>query len=437
MGKTHRRKRPSSWPDWFVPKSYPHFDQPVRDPEQVRWLVETPEQVARHAFLPFIHFGKITRKYKRAEGHFIQKTRSLYYASHTDSQLFRRYGNELSARYETALTNGGFDGVALAYRRFEPRKCNIHFANDAFRWIEDHAPCVAMAFDVKDFFESLDHKMLKREWKELLGVESLPADHHAVFKAITRYAWVQREPLFARFGITKKKLADWRKPICSPAEFRAVVRTADPARNLIKVKMDGVGIPQGSPISALLSNIYMIPVDRRMATRAKECGALYCRYSDDILIACSSEHRTDLETELRSAMAAARLELHDGPGKVAVASFATTASGSLKSDKPLQYLGFAFDGQFVRIRSQTIARFLRKMRKAVRREKYLATARAEAGGDGRLRRKLLYSRYTHLGTNNFVTGYARNAREVIDRNAIRKQLRNHWPDLHALLLLDD
>lgn len=265
MGAKQRRNRPSCWPDWFVPKSYPHFDQPIRDPEQVRELVESPDRVARHAFLPFIHFGKFTRKYKRAEGHFVKKTRSLSYASHTDSQVFRRYGIILSAQYEAVLSRDGFGDAVLAYRRFEPRKCNIHFANEAFHWIENHAPCIAMAFDVKDFFESLVHQMLKQEWKALLGVASLPVDHHAVFKAITRYAWVEREPLFARFGITKKQLADWRKPICTPSEFRTVVRTNDSSQNLISVKTDGVGIPQGSPISALLSNMSLCR--RRMRPR--------------------------------------------------------------------------------------------------------------------------------------------------------------------------
>ena len=104
---------------------------------------------------------------------------------------------------------------------------------------------------------------------------------------------------------------------------------------------------------------------------------------------------------------------------------------------PLQYLGFSFDGRAVRIRSQTVAKFLRRMRKAVRREKYLAAMRAAANGDPAVRRKLLYSRYTHLGSRNFITGYAADARKVFQKNAIRTQLKNHWRELHAALEIDD
>src|SRR5207249_363402 len=102
------------------------------------------------------------------------------------------------------------------YRRFAPPKCNLHFANDAFRFIETHVPCVAMAFDVKDFFESLDHKCLKQVWKQVLDVRELPPDHYAVYRAVTRYAWVERSALFKLFGITKRKLKSWRGPICTP-----------------------------------------------------------------------------------------------------------------------------------------------------------------------------------------------------------------------------
>jgi RNA-directed DNA polymerase len=46
------------------------------------------------------------------------------------------------------------------------------------------------------------------------------------------------------------------------------------------------GIPQGTPISASFSNLYMIEFDEQMEAEARKRGALYQRYSDDILIAC-------------------------------------------------------------------------------------------------------------------------------------------------------
>lgn len=442
MGKRCRRERPPEWPDWFEPKRYPHFDEPVRDPEQVRWLVESPDECAKRAFLPFIRFERLTRKYKRemqadgsVVGGFRKKPRDLKYASHTDSQILRHYANLLYARYEKIIADEGIAASVLAYRKMDPPRCNIHFSNDAFEWIEKNAPCVALTFDVKDFFESFDHKLLKQRWKAVLGVDELPPDHYNVFKAITRYSWVERDALFEKFGITKKKQKNWREPICTPEQFRSIVRRGESGVRLIQSKNDGKGIPQGSPISALLSNVYMLPVDRRMAALARDRGGHYLRYSDDIIVICAGERREEMEKALEEAMKGARLELHDGVGKRSACQISRATDGELSCNPPLQYLGFCYDGRYVRIRSQTVAKFLRRMRKAVRREIYLAERRAAAGGDARVRKKKLYSRFTHLGTKNFISGYAADARRVFEKSAIRAQLRRHWRDLHAALEL--
>lgn len=193
--------------------------------------MESPAECAKRAFLPFIRFEKVARKYKREldtdhkiVGEFKKKPRDLKYSSHTDSQILRHYSNLLDAKYEQAIAAENLNDSILAYRRFDPPQCNIHFANRAFEWIERNAPCVAMTFDVKDFFESLDHSLLKTVWKEVLGVTELPPDHFNIFKAITRYAWVDRDAVLKAFGITKKQLKDWRQPICTPEQFRTIVR---------------------------------------------------------------------------------------------------------------------------------------------------------------------------------------------------------------------
>jgi RNA-directed DNA polymerase len=421
------------WPDWFRPRGYPHFDKPVRSPNGIIQVVESPERVAQHAFLPFIYFEKQIRKYNRDLGCFVKKSRPLSYASHIDSQIFRRYGLILTAFYERIIAVEQISESVLAYRRFDPPKCNIHFANDAFRFIERHGRCVALAFDVKDFFESLDHKQLKRQWKSVMGADELQSDHFAVFKAITRYSWVELTALLGAFGITKTKLASWRGPICTPDEFRTEVRTA---RRLIKTKTDGKGIPQGSPISCVLSNIYMLPLDICIANLTKQEGGAYFRYSDDILIVCPLEARKHIETALREQMDLLKLAMHDGPGKSSAATFHPGNEDNLDCDRPLQYLGFTFDGKNVRVRSHTFVRFLRRMRKAVRREKYLARRRRQQGGDGRVRKKQLYERYSHLGKRNFIS-YANKARKTFDRNAIGRQVKVHWPKLHALLQIEE
>lgn len=44
------------------------------------------------------------------------------------------------------------------------------------------------------------------------------------------------------------------------------------------------GIPQGSPISALLANVYMLDVDKKVYEIVAAQNGMYMRYSDDFII---------------------------------------------------------------------------------------------------------------------------------------------------------
>lgn len=44
------------------------------------------------------------------------------------------------------------------------------------------------------------------------------------------------------------------------------------------------GLPQGTPISPMLTNLMMIPIDFELANRFKKKGFIYTRYADDIII---------------------------------------------------------------------------------------------------------------------------------------------------------
>jgi hypothetical protein len=104
----------------------------------------------------------------------------------------------------------------LAYRHIprgsdDPRgKCNIDFAYEAFLKVKELGDCFAVALDISQFFESLDHGHLKRLWSEVLGVSELPPDHFNVFRNITRYSVVDKIELYTRlgfFGVKRKSAA--------------------------------------------------------------------------------------------------------------------------------------------------------------------------------------------------------------------------------------
>ena len=104
--KPYKKKK-----DWFRPKSYPHIGLPLtfKDRNWVSGYVKNPEEIASHAFLPFIYRRIEKRKFrkkisetgdrseKRYKG---SKTRHIYYASHLDSQIYSYYAELLKKEYE-------------------------------------------------------------------------------------------------------------------------------------------------------------------------------------------------------------------------------------------------------------------------------------------------------------------------------------------------
>lgn len=87
------------------------------------------------------------------------------------------------------------------------------------------------------------------------------------------------------------------------------------------VMADGVrqrseaGTPQGSPLSPLLSNVYLSDLDREL----RERGHRFVRYADDVIIYVRSERAGQRVMESVSAFIERRLKLRVNSGKSAVA----------------------------------------------------------------------------------------------------------------------
>ena len=413
----------------FIPRSYLHFDTPVSEETAARIATE-PCAVARHPFYPFIAYNVTTQKIRKRVGGGVEKkkpkVRPIAYAAHKDSHIFAHYSTILCELYELQLRERGLQQVVTAFRSLDHRR-NIHFANEVFEFIKVQGDCAVFAADISDYFGSMRHDQLKRAWCSLLGVARLPDDHFAVFKAVARYSSVDRVKLCKVLGLDPDRpRADRRQRFCSPRQFREIVRPS----GLITVNSNGSGIPQGSPISAVLSNIYLLEFDSIMHTAVAAHGGLYRRYCDDILfVVPTPDARLALLTLLMKLVTDLGLEAH--PDKTEAIDFVRAGSRVVAS-KTLSYLGFTFDGENKRIKPASIARFYMKMRRGVGRAqaiRYRACQKSGVWTPHRTRK--LNILYSYLGRHNFLS-YAFDAAHVMNDPGIKHQVKAHWKKLQSL-----
>lgn len=101
------------------------------------------------------------------------------------------------------------------------------------------------------------------------------------------------------------------------------------------------GVPQGSPLSPLLSNLYLTPLDRW----AEDRGHIYVRFADDFTLLCDSREAADAVLEDLERMLGETLALSLKPAKTWLAS----------PEEGFDFLGFRLGGEtVVRIRRERV-----------------------------------------------------------------------------------
>ena len=414
-------------PAWYRARRYLHFDVPVGAKHAAR-VACNPTAVTRHSFYPFIDYSVSSTKIgKDSETGILttkSKQRPIAYASHLDSHIYSYYASVLGKHYETELIGRGIESCVLAFRSLG--QSNVDFAGRAFAEIQKRGDCAAVALDVSGFFDNLNHEILKKQWSMLLSRKRLPEDHYAVFRSITRFSKVSKADLYGMFQIAMHNPRAGRNRVCEPSEFRNKVR----AQGLIKKNKNTFGIPQGSPISAILSNIYMLEFDTQMQASVRILDGVYMRYCDDILVIVPTEFGDDVAGRVRKEIKKLKLDINTS--KTKISNFKSSVSGQ-ECDLPLQYLGFTFDGKNALIRSAALARYSERMKRGVRLAKATMDKenrrRAARGRPTKpLFKKKLYNRYSHLGKRNFLR-YGYRSADILKSPAIKKQLRPLWKRL--------
>lgn len=433
-------------------RTYLHFD-PAPSARVAERIATDPAKVATHSFYPFLGYTITTPRVKRKpDGGWEKKdkARPIRLAAHLDAAIYSYYAKILGGLYEREVTACQLGDCITAFRKLPgPGRNNIYFAKEVFDFIQSNRPCVAVGLDIEQFFDNLDHKALKDSWMKTLALDRLPDDHFNVFKSLTEFRWVDRQEAFLQLGISRhnpkpKNLK--RTRMCSPADFRSKIRGNGLVWANPKIH-ERRGIPQGSPISALLSNIYMLEFDTAMQAAATSCGGLYRRYCDDIMFVVPPQDASAIITLAKTEIAKLRLTINDA--KTVRATFPKDPVAPAEDNQKIQYLGFDFDGQRKQIRLSSLTRYFSKMRRGVRMAKL--TKRKHNRKEQRrgqpispLRTRKLYIHYSFLirrrfsrkrgngerQSENFIT-YAHRCADKMDAPEIKRQVRNHLKILKA------
>ena len=484
-------------------KKYKHIDAPIpayRLPngtissaaKNIIKYITNIDKIAKHPFLPFIGYSikerrisKIDKTKPRDQQESIIKSRPIRYAAHFDSMIFSYYATILYDLYEKKLSNLGLDDVVLAYRKSEymhKTANNITFAREVFDIIKSrNNNCLALAFDIKSFYDYIDHKNLKQQWAALVSgddaCDTLPPDHFNIYKTLTKYNFVDINvikmylqcphcistaktcancPLRREYKLPQKlfnnmsdfhKFRQWYKEHqknCNKEKTSKRTFDFNPGAQDTDAPY---GIPQGSSLSALLANIYMLPFDKSMNDFCKNHGAVYRRYSDDILIICDKSSKEEIYQYIMKAINenGKHLLIHPITDNKRSKSKCYDFTSEKIIEDPLQYLGFTFDGNDIKVRGSSMAKYLRKSKRGIRSMR-LATQNkikqlVEKGYDPKkfkltLYRRTLYNNYTHLGKRNFWSYVNRAFSDMADIT-LKKQMRKHFERVKKIIDSED
>jgi len=461
-------------------RTYIHFDKRRQSSSfsffyNLKNILLNEDKVAQNPFWPFLKITITTPRIKNKKNKLKRKkerkNRNVYYASHRDALIYSWYSFLLNEKYyKDKINELGINRCVIAYRKIpiknglNKNKCNIHLAKEVFDYIKNNnKECVAFVSDITGFFDNLDHEHLKKEWLRILNLDrntDLPKDHNVIYKNLTTFKYVEAKKIYKKFRIKfkrKKKKQNGKIKI-----FKIPEVNGTPIENILdnryysrkdfvtrvvkgglikgngnrnKRKQCTCGIMQGSPISATLSNIYMMSFDKTINDLVTDLGGIYRRYSDDLVIVCDISKHDIVKNKVQEEIKKYELEIN--LNKTDTTYFLKDCEGRLKgfnnnnrlSRKNMQYLGFDFSGSKIYIRCSSLTKYYRAMKSKVRKTVNMACgkrSRTETKGNkNKIFKKSLYKKYLYKGRRSFIS-YALRANKIIGTETIKKQLRKRF-----------
>jgi hypothetical protein len=466
--------------DWFKPKCYLHLTPRLfqKDFFWVSKFVSDYTKIKNYHFYPLIHRTVIQPRYKKCKdesGNYYYthhdkvknkstaKERHIFYAAHLDTMIYSYYAKEiLGPLYEEYIgRDKKFSHCIAAYRKIKASesakpegKSNIHFAKEVFDFIKNQDNCVALTFDIEQFFDTLNHDYLKGAWAGLLGNTNsrLPADHYNIFRSLTQFYYVEESDLINELDLLKikdkrklrrklqehnsycKSNEDFRERICGKNNKKGKT-LLKPYLNFSKCTYKSKGIPQGTAISAFLANLYLLEFDKRVYKEIETIGGLYKRYSDDIIIVCHSEYENEIIELVESEINKFHLKINSNKTTKSYFTKQSDITPAVTGDR-LRYLGFEYSHNKATLKSSALAKYYRRMKYVIKRKckkvEVLKRSTTEHK-DAKLWTNHIYSKYSYRGKRNFISYALKASDKVILEPGIKKQINKHRRILHSYI----
>jgi hypothetical protein len=169
----------------------------------------------------------------------------------------------------------------------------------------------------------------------------------------------------------------------------------------IEKNNDSKGIPQGSAMSAVFANIYMLDFDKRINDYVQQYNGLYMRYSDDFIVIFPKIGEGDcvfgqqymkIQSEVKRIpsliLEPQKTQIYEYDNEIMSNRSMDFVKGAKRGKNSLDYLGFTFDGKQVTLRDKTISKYYYRMYRKVAGVKYWSLKKH------RIQTKSLYNLYS-------------------------------------------
>lgn len=395
-------------------RTYQHIDDSLNlDEEKIfQKVIRVIEDIKNHQFLPFIKRTETKirfRKNKDGEARRSKKSRPIMYASHINAHIYSYYNFLLMKKYEDYLRELNISANVIAYRKIkieetDKGKSNIHFAKEVFDYIHGQNECVVITHDIEGFFDNLNHGLLKEKISKICWVEKLDDSLYKVFRSLTAYKYIEYNDFIGKKIKRKTQINRY-------AIYKIL-------KDIVKENKTNKGIPQGSPISGLLANIYLVDFDNQIRTSFP--NVFYRRYSDDLVFVCSKEQKESLLKFIDEKINESKLTINSGKSYISyfkkgtdgiICEEVTDGLGKKIGRNYVDYLGLEFNGEKIFLRKNTVQKLKHKQEKKV--WKQLSNTQSQT----RRKPKKLKNK-TNKNRNN----YFKRSLEIIDNLGIKKQI---------------